>query len=174
MALFPLLSISLFSCGNTKSDDEILNGYEISKGEVLKEQKIFKTAYAVSVTAFEEFTIDGLNWHWDYNESPLFAKDDCKLSKDELQAFARTYKYESNFEETQYKCDGTDFYTYAKKIYEPTAKYNIKKPEDGIYAPYYVSDLQEYTITVKSSKESFKVYGVTGEGPHIELIKQGE
>lgn len=165
-------SASLVSCGGDNlTDEERLDSYSIVKGQTLSEQRVYQTGPAFSTTAFVSIDLNAHKWHWNYDMNPLFFDSLCTFTKDELEAFANVYHYETNFENEMYSCLGTNFYCYSERLSDDPSAYTVKMPDEaGIYAPYLVCDLIEYIITPKDDSASFKIYGAT-DSPYLALLK---
>lgn len=172
IALSLFAAMSLISCGDDNAgSEEQLENYEIVKGEALSDQKVYKTGLAFSSSAIEKIDLNLHKWHWSYGRNPIFFDSTCSFSKGLLASFADLYGYDTHFENESYSCRGTKFYSYNERFTDDPSEYMIEMPkESGIYVPFLVCDLIEYTITPKNGGESFKIYGSANE-PYLTLIK---
>lgn len=170
---FPLLlcTISLISCGSKDEpkDDfstQSLDNYVIEEGETKKEAKIHQLSNAINTNTISKTEID---LTWEYKTVVLLFNSDCFLSISELGAFLTKIQLNSfEFESTKHYCTGTSLYSYNKEYEMDTvhvaadrSSINITD-ESSHYAFFYISDLQEYKVTSKSSNETCSLYVTRG------------
>ncbi len=107
---------------------------------------------------------------WEYQRDALFFNSDCFLSRNELGAFLTKVQLNGfEFTSAKYKCPGTSFYSYNKKKEMDAVHVTSDKTDIGItdysshYAFFYISDLQEYKVTSKSSNATCSLYVTCGD-----------
>lgn len=150
--MLPLLALP--SC---ESEKEVsLNGYEITFVETISEMKLYQTGVAYSTKAL--ISNVGPDWWW--SGCPVLFTAECNMSSKEISLFADKYNYSNDIQDTKYKCDGVNLYSYSRKVVTTPGKYNLKAPEDAvIVAPYYIADVDHYTVKSIQADVTFDVYG---------------
>ncbi len=162
-------TFSLLSCDSNKVKDDFgpqsLDNYVIEEGETKKEVKIHKVSLAFNPKAISKFSFDV---SWEYKTNVIFFDIDCFLSRNELGALLAKFQLNDfEFESKKYNCTGTSLYSYNKKSETDTVRVSADRTDitdySSHYAFFYISDLQEYKITSKSSNETCSVYVTRGD-----------
>lgn len=163
--LFPSF---LCSCGNT-NEYVSLDQYEIKESQTLEEQRVGR---ASDVWNLNVLVPPSIAPSWSFKTTPVILfKDDCLFTKEETLSFIHKEINVDSFEKEKKRVEDTDFYTYSEKCETPST-WNVKYDTSslsGKYALYYVTDLQEYTVTPKDGRESFKMYK-TNDTLSLELL----
>lgn len=150
--LFPSF---LCSCGNT-NEYVSLDQYEIKESQTLEEQRVGRASDVWNLNILVPSSIAP---SWSFKTTPVILfKDDCLFTKEETLSFMHKETDVDSFEKEKERVEDTDFYTYSEKCETPST-WNVKYDTsslNGKYALYYVTNLQEYTVTLKMGESLLK------------------
>lgn len=155
-AFLLLLGFSCVSCSNAE-DVSSLDNYSITEGEILKQQRLYKTSPSVIMEGFKIVGFQTLGW--DFQKGSIFFDETCPITYSQLVSFSNGLSLTTKLGNERYKCLGTAFSSYSiKNELSKGVVYYQKRENDKNLAMFLEADLKTYIFEDIKTGESFDIY----------------